>query len=80
MHGHPPVPGQPSCIAGLSRFLAGGLPGMCLGPALPTAAPTPARLAGVPVAGPAVVADGQAARLLLLKLSPGQRLEMPGCI
>lgn len=49
-------------------------------PGSATTAPAPARLAGVPVAGPVVVADGQAAPLLLLKLSPGQRLEMPGSI
>ncbi|KAJ8782628.1 hypothetical protein J1605_000607 [Eschrichtius robustus] len=33
--------------------------------------PQPGWLAGIPAAGPAVAADGQAAPLLLLKLSPG---------
>ena len=42
--------------------------------------PQPGWLAGIPAAGPAVAADGQAAPLLLLKLSPGQWLEMPGCV
>lgn len=69
----------------VSRLLTRGLPSMCLGPTLPAAAPALAGLAGIPAAGPAVAADGQAAPQLLLKLSPGQRqgpgaLEMPGCV
>lgn len=48
---------------------------------VPAAAPAPAGLAGVPAAGPAVAADdGQAAALPLLKLWPGQRLEVRGCV
>lgn len=41
---------------------------------VPPALPPQAAVAGVPVAGPAVAADGQAAPLPLLKLWPGRRL------